>query len=176
MNKSRLGMTGGKAALSIASALFIMAFAAGPSAAEELPGGESELRCLALNVYWEARGEPFDGQIAVAHVTLNRVEHEAYPATICGVVQQGALDGSKYGCQFSWTCDGRSDEPKNERAWRKALAVAWLAILKTGGDSPTGKALHYHADYVKPDWAERMQMVTQIGRHIYYEMANLEGG
>lgn len=175
MKESCLGRLGGKAALSMFPALLILGFAASGSAAEPAKEAETELRCLALNVYWEARSESFDGQLAVAHVTLNRVEHKAYPNTICGVVEQGALNGSRTPCQFSWTCDGRSDEPKNEQAWRKALAVAWVAMLETEGEQPTGKALYYHADYVKPDWAERMQMVTQIGRHIYYEIAELDG-
>lgn len=173
MRATTLGRAGGRAVLPLATAVALLGFSAVSAAADERTEAQSELRCLALNIYWEARGEPFEGQLAVAQVTLNRVEHEFYPDTICGVVKQGALDGSPYGCQFSWYCDGKSDTPVNHEAWRKALSAAWLAIVETGSDRPTANALYFHADYVKPEWAERMQQVTQIGRHIYYELADL---
>lgn len=176
MIKRQLRDLGGRAALSIFAAIALIGLAADGVKAELRKDAHEELRCLALNVYWEARSEPFEGQLAVAHVTLNRVEHEKYPSSICGVVKQGGPNRGWGGCQFSWFCDGKSDKPRDRAAWRSALAVAWLALLETDGDRPAGDALYYHADYVQPDWAERMRKVTQIGRHIYYEAASLEDG
>jgi len=88
----------------------------------------NEIRCLALNIYFEARGEPESGQVAVGHVVMNRVASSRFPGTVCDVVQQGgSLRRNR--CQFSWWCDGRSDIPGNERLWEKsaelALKVYW---------------------------------------------------
>lgn len=164
---------GGYAALSLLALLSLVVFTPVPAAAKSspTPDANKELRCLALNVYWEARGEPFDGQLAVAHVTLNRVKSPRYPSTICSVVHQGGIRRDH--CQFSWYCDGKSDKPRNEKAWRLAQAVAWLAILETGTQLPGGDALYFHADYVNPAWAKHMQVVAQIGHQIYYQLADL---
>src|SRR5512144_591652 len=86
-----------------------------------------QLRCLALNVYWEARSESAKDQQAVAHVTLNRVASPAYPKTICGVVHQRSKIGA---CQFGWVCDGRSDTPKERTAWQAALENARMAVAE----------------------------------------------
>lgn len=124
------------------------------------------LQCLALNIYWEARSEPMAGQLAVAAVTLNRVQDPRFPNDICSVVRQGG-EVRRHGCQFSWWCDGKDDEPLEPDAWRRAMT---LARLTTAGivDDPTRGALWYHADYVSPDWAQSMEQVTRIGRHIFY--------
>jgi len=126
----------------------------------------SDLNCLALNVYWEARSEPYEGQLAVAAVTLNRVRHEAFPDDVCSVVRQGG-ERPRHRCQFSWWCDGKKDEPTDEQAWKQALLVAWSSLLMRAGD-PTGGALHYHADYVAPKWRQSLVRTVKIGRHIYY--------
>ena len=81
--------------------------------------------CLALNVYFEARSEPINAQFAVAEVTMNRVNSDAYPDTVCEVVWQRK--------QFSWTHDGKSDNPKDGHAWRVALAVAKSTLSDTKG-------------------------------------------
>jgi spore germination cell wall hydrolase CwlJ-like protein len=127
---------------------------------------DEEFRCLALNVYWEARSEKWTGQVGVAMVTLNRGATPIFPKTICGVVRQG---GPKplHRCQFSWYCDGKSDIPRNAKAWRRAQEVAY-AVLFGGPRDPTHGALFYHADYVNPTWSRYMTQTTQIGRHIYY--------
>lgn len=118
------------------------------------------LTCLALNIYHEARGEPVEGQIAVAQVTLNRVASPAYPDTVCDVVWQRS--------QFSWTGDGRSDRPRERGAWVQAIVVA--ARVKAGmTPDVVGGALHYHADYVSPRWARAYVEVARIGRHVFYE-------
>lgn len=125
-----------------------------------------EMRCLALNIYWESRSESLEGQIAVAAVTLNRVASEKFPSSICGVVKQGA-EWRKYRCQFSWWCDGLKDTPKERQAWMASQQLARL-VLNGKFVDPTDGALWYHADYVSPDWANRMDKTVKIGRHIFY--------
>ena len=127
---------------------------------------EAELRCLALNVYWEARSESALGRLAVAAVTLNRVAHRDFPGTICGVVRQGEEQGLNR-CQFSWVCDRRSNEPGDNAAWRDAEYVAFSALFLNLPD-PTRGALWYHADYVSPPWASTMTEAMRIGRHLFY--------
>jgi len=127
----------------------------------------NELRCLALNIYWEARSEPLKGQLAVAGVTLNRVASPKFPDTICNVVKQGNK-ARLHRCQFSWNCDGESDSPKDIKSWRHAQQLARLFQARIYAD-PTGKALWYHADYVTPYWAPSLQKTTQIGRHIFFK-------
>lgn len=127
----------------------------------------SELRCLALNIYWESRSESLDGQLAVAGVTLNRVASKKFPNTICDVVKQ-TNDPSLHRCQFSWNCDGESDNPKDLKSWRSAQQ---LARLVTAGiyEDPTGNALWYHANYVKPYWADSMKQTARIGTHLFFK-------
>ena len=127
---------------------------------------ENEILCLALNIYFEARSEPEQGQLAVGHVVMNRVSDRHYPNTVCSVVQQGGEE-QRYRCQFSWWCDGQSDKPLDERAWLKSLE---LAIKVFFGDSvdPTNGALWYHADYVNPYWRDALILGSKIGQHIFY--------
>ncbi len=125
-----------------------------------------EIRCLALNIYFEARSEPLLGQLAVAKVTMNRVAHKAFPGTICDVVRQGGSE-TLHRCQFSWYCNGKENRPRNRVAWRRAQEVAYR-VLFGGAPDPTHGALWYHADYVKPGWADAMTRTRKIGRHIYY--------
>jgi spore germination cell wall hydrolase CwlJ-like protein len=126
-----------------------------------------ETTCLALNIYFEARSEPIDSQMAVAFVTLNRVESARYPDTICKVVKQ------KRGrtCQFSWYCDGKSDRPRNYNAWRKAYGVAEiiLELVHYSIIDFTGGATHYHADYVNPRWSGGLAFTRKIGSHLFYK-------
>ena len=123
-------------------------------------------RCLASAIYFEARGEPREGQIAVAQVVMNRVRSPAFPDTICGVVFQGQLN--RKGCQFSFTCDGISDVARSPAQWRVSNRLAkkvlkgevWLKVI----DNST----HYHATYVSPPWRRQMKRIKKIGRHIFY--------
>lgn len=124
------------------------------------------VRCMALNIYHEARGEPLQGKIAVAHVVLNRVAASQWPGQICAVVQQGG-ERRRYRCQFSWWCDGRPDAPRDVAAWRESLLVA-LLIRRGATDDPTKGALWYHADTVSPYWAKVFKPYKKIGRHIFY--------
>ncbi|MGD9507752.1 MAG: cell wall hydrolase, partial [Geminicoccaceae bacterium] len=130
-------------------------------------GGEataSDIRAMALNMYHEARGEGEIGMLAVGWVVLNRMADKAYPSTVSEVVYQG--------CQFSWVCDGRSDRPREPRAWRKALKLA-ATLLGGAGPDPTRGAMWYHADWVRdPGFGPRVSQVMRIGRHIFYARAD----
>lgn len=125
-----------------------------------------EHHCMALNIYFEARGEAHEGRVAVGHVVLNRVAAERYPGTICGVVRQGG-ERVRYRCQFSWWCDGLSDRPRNQPIWEESQLVAWQLLQGREAD-PTGGALWYHADYVMPYWGRIFKAGPKIGRHIFY--------
>ena len=126
-----------------------------------------EIHCLALTIYFEARGEPETGKLAVAHVVMNRMMDSRFPDTICRVVQQGG-EQVRHRCQFTWWCDGLSDRPKNLRMWEKSKSLA-RTVYWGGNDDPTGGALWYHADYVAPTWAQAFNRTSQIGRHIFYQ-------
>jgi len=114
---------------------------------------EAALLCLALNLYHEARGEPLDGQFAVAMVTLNRAGRD--PAKVCDVV------AAPY--QFSWTL--KPSDIKDEAAYRHAQAVARLSFLLTDF---TGGATHYHTLAIKPHWISSVRVTGQWGNHIFY--------
>jgi spore germination cell wall hydrolase CwlJ-like protein len=125
-----------------------------------------EINCLALNIYFEARGEPVDGKIAVGHVVLNRVADKRYPGKICEVVKQGG-PRPRHRCQFSWWCDGRSDRPRDLQAWRESQVFARVVFWGYAED-PTGGALWYHADYARPAWGRKLERGPTIGRHLFY--------
>lgn len=126
-----------------------------------------ETRCLALNIYHEARGEPFEGKLAVGHVVLNRVADRSFPNSICEVVMDGQ-EHLRNKCQFSWWCDGRSDKAEDGSAWNESLEIAGR-ILSGRSEDPTEGALWYHAETVKPAWQRDFTLVGQIGRHIFYQ-------
>lgn len=126
---------------------------------------ETALMCMALNIFFEARSEPIQGQIAVAEVTLNRVASDDYPNTICEVV----LQQNSQGCQFSWWCDGKSDSPKEHNSFQTSKSLARLMIDDGQYISVVGKdATHYHTDDIKPYWSDDMIKVEQVGKHIFY--------
>ena len=127
--------------------------------------------CLALNIYHEARGEVEEGQIAVAHVTMNRVEHSYFPDTVCDVVHQARYDRRgnpiRHQCQFSWYCDGRSDRVRDEEAWQTAREIAFQVMTGEIEDVSNG-ATFYHATWVDPHWTRHMEVSKVIGIHIFY--------
>ena len=131
------------------------------------------LVCLALNVYHEARDQPFIGQVAVAQVVMNRVADDRYPDDVCDVVTQGPTYSWKPDfpvrnrCQFSWYCDGKSDKTPDQTAWEQALVIAQGVYTGNLDDFVEG-ATHYHATYVLPEWAESKVPAVQIGEHIFY--------
>ncbi len=134
---------------------------------------DAALVCLATAVYFEARGEPFVGQSAVAHVVLNRVEDARFPNTLCDVVKQGPTYAWKADfpvrpkCQFSYYCDGKSDKPRDDRAWQVAVMASFGAMSNRTYDSTDG-ATHYHANYVNPTWADVKYQNVRINDHIFY--------
>lgn len=132
----------------------------------------SETECLALNVYHEARGESLAGKYAVSDVVLNRVESNRYPNTVCGVVKQARLWQGypvRNQCQFSWYCDGRSDEPTDYEAWIKSVEVATYMMYDNRFRGITEGATHYHTNYVNPRWNRNMTLIGSIGDHIFYK-------
>lgn len=138
-----------------------------------------ETACLADNVYYEARNQGTAGQLAVVAVTMNRVNDDRYPGTICGVVKQGPHRPSWKGtgemipvrnrCQFSWYCDGKSDVPLDKVTYDSIYTFVELIVLgEINVIDITDGATHYHADYVQPDWARTKRKTIEIEDHIFY--------
>lgn len=133
--------------------------------AEAEPKGDAEWECLSQAIYHEARGESLEGQIAVAEVILNRKDSGQYPKTVCGVVEQGT--GEKYMCQFSYFCDGLSDEIRDQDAWDRAGRIARVLLDGAPRDLTNG-ALFYHTKAVSPYWADEFHQTAEIGAHLFY--------
>ena len=139
---------------------------------------ETALVCLSLNIYHEAKNQSIVGQAAVAEVVMNRVADDRYPNTICEVVKQGPHRPSwkdpnkehpiRHKCQFSWYCDGKSDNPKDDIHWKRAKEIARLVFYDRIVIDVTEGATHYHATYVKPAWAKTKTRTTRIESHIFY--------
>jgi|TARA_B110000495_G_C22927962_1_gene542367 spore germination cell wall hydrolase CwlJ-like protein len=154
----------------------------------EVPETEPSAECLAMNMYHEARGQGIAGVLAVSFVVFNRVRDKRFPNTVCQVIQQGPTRESwktrkvknlsptlrKYypirnRCQFSWWCDGRSDETKDTKLYARYLKIANGMIRNEFSlIDITDGATFYHADYVKPAWAKTKYRTIEIGDHIFY--------
>ena len=154
----------------------------------EIPETEPSAECLAMNMYHEARGQGIAGVLAVSFVVFNRVRDKRFPNTVCQVIQQGPTRESwktrkvknlsptlrKYypirnRCQFSWWCDGRSDETKDTKLYARYLKIANGMIRNEFSlIDITDGATFYHADYVKPAWAKTKYRTIEIGDHIFY--------
>ena len=138
-----------------------------------------EVTCLADNMYFEARNQSLAGMLAVSNVVMNRVADERYPDTICEVVQEGPTrpswkDKNKFipvrnKCQFSWYCDGKSDEPSDIETYDTIYGMAQDILYQ---NMPyldiTDGATHYHADYITPSWAYTKTRTVEIEDHIFY--------
>ena len=142
---------------------------------------QKEMVCLAENIYFEARNEPIEGMYAVAFVTMNRVQSESFPDTICDVVKQKTrvknIGNSRVVCQFSWYCESKPKYISQNRLLTKDTNQVYNDILRLSiffyvnyemMKDPTIGALFYHADYVNPRW-KNVQKTVQIGRHIFYQ-------
>jgi len=127
---------------------------------------ESELRCLALNIYHEAGAESATGKQAIAAVTLNRVNSKTFPSSICGVVKQR----DKKSCQFSWVCQRPAQPKSDSQAWEDSLTIARKTLTGEHHD-PTQGALYFHATRAKPEWSRAYRKTTRIGNHIFYKQA-----
>lgn len=129
---------------------------------------EQQIQCLAQNIYWEAASEPFEGKVAVAQVTMNRMNSGKFPVTVCGVVQQRNIFYDKVVCQFSWFCESTyKTKPVHPRLWEESEAVAKKVLLEGFRLPSLTEALYYHADYVNPKWNK--EKITKIGQHIFYK-------
>lgn len=129
---------------------------------------ESEQRCLAEAVYFEARSEPEEGQAAVAQVVMNRVMSGLYPASVCAVVFQNHQ--RRNACQFSFACEGHALRITETESWTNAVRIAREVTEGSTYVSDVGGATHYHADYVRPTWARQLTKMDVIGRHIFYKL------
>ena len=121
--------------------------------------------CLAMAIYWEAKSCGREDMTAVGWVVLNRQADGEFPAEICAVVKQG---GERPGCQFSWWCDGKSDRPEDDEAWRRAREVA-DALLTRPPPDPTGGALFFHSKEIERPWSVSRKRTAAIGCHIFYK-------
>jgi N-acetylmuramoyl-L-alanine amidase len=135
--------------------------------AEVRPIFNQEVSCLAQNIYYEAASESYEGKLAVAQVTLNRVRSGKFPASVCGVVKQKNTINGITICQFSWYC-GKVNAIRDQYRWEESMLVARKALTTAVAHDMLKKsnAMFYHADYVNPGWGK--QRITQIGRHIFY--------
>lgn len=128
-----------------------------------------ELRCLALNVYHEARGEPKQGQYAVAEVTMNRVASKRFPNSVCGVVYEKRWDRirKRYVGAFSWTEITSRSKSVNRKMMQRAWQIAEAVYHRKQASTVKG-ALFYHARTIRPSWARKKLQVAKIGQHIFY--------
>lgn len=129
---------------------------------------KQDLECLALNIYHEARGESVEGMVAVGQIVLNRKENAQFPNTICGVVKHDRSGGKKGKCQFSWWCDGKSDDPTNKTSWNISESVA--EALLEGGKIPSllSDVNYYVKCGVKTVWLRTMSYYGRVGDHCFY--------
>jgi N-acetylmuramoyl-L-alanine amidase len=130
------------------------------SAADASEERNKEVNCLALNIYHESRGETTMGQIAVAHVTLNRVADKRWPDNICDVVYQPK--------QFSWTHMINNKTPKSDHNWEVSQSIASDVMDGVDEDNTYG-AVYYHAKRANPIWNRKLTITTKIGAHIFYK-------
>jgi len=124
-------------------------------------------KCIADAVYFEARGEPLRGQMAVAQVVMNRVFSGRYPNNVCGVVYQNA--NRHLACQFTFACEGKNlsriDEPD---MWEQAKRIAKDVLDGKFWLGQVGHATHYHAYWVRPSWVNEMARLYKLGVHTFY--------
>ena len=157
--------------------MFVLGFCIGMmSSKANASDPNNEAFCLAQNMYFEAGNQPLAGKIAVSQVVINRTEHMNYPTSICGVVYQakwkenwkGNMMPVRHQCQFSWFCDGKSDDPEDSKTWLQCLTLARNILQGAYGDITEG-ATHYHSVYVNPSWADALTETVTINEHMFYK-------
>ena len=132
---------------------------------------EKQLECMAMNIYREAGHEPFEGKVAVAQVTMNRVKDGRFGDDVCGVIYKKNVVMDKVVCQFSWACDSAAKtRPVNNTAYQESMAVAKKVLLEGFSLDILKHALYYHANYVNPQWP--LEKIGSIGNHIFYKGKN----
>jgi spore germination cell wall hydrolase CwlJ-like protein len=129
---------------------------------------DDAITCLARTIYWETRGSSDTAMEAIADVVMNRLGHEGFPKTICGVVKQGSEEGA---CQFSWWCDGLPDSAQEKKPYMRAKEIARKALNRQLRDR-TGGALYFHRQGLKPDWSKQYIRTAKVGEHIFYKPAD----
>jgi len=127
-----------------------------------------EVKCLAENIYWEARNQSIQGMYAVADVTLNRVKDSRWPNTVCAVVRQRDQRRGKWICQFSWYCDGLSDEPTTKAVFNLSKVIAYVRFKNKDSPVLPNNIYWYHNNKVSPYWADAYSHKTTIGDHLFY--------
>ena len=128
---------------------------------------ETQLECLAMNIYREAGHESFEGKVAVAQVTMNRVKDGRFGDDVCGVIYKKNVVMEKVVCQFSWACDSAAKaRPVNQSAYRESYEVAKKVLLEGFQLSVLKDALYFHATHINPQWS--LDKIGQIGNHIFY--------
>lgn len=126
---------------------------------------EQAVRCMARNLYHEARSEDRENMIAVGWVVLNRVEHEDFPETVCEVIHEG---GESPPCEWSWWCDGESDEPENSAAWVRAERAAQELLGDPPPDPTDGALWFHHVSIEPPGWTQHLRRTVRIGEHVFH--------
>jgi spore germination cell wall hydrolase CwlJ-like protein len=130
-------------------------------------------KCLALNIYFESRGEKSTrGKYAVADVVMYRMINAKYPDEVCDIIKDGPQHRNalpvRHQCQFSWWCDGKRDVPKDEDAFEEAIDIAQEVLYDDDYVPKIEYAIHYHAKHVRPHWSHKREFVEQIGNHRFY--------
>ncbi|CAI8909846.1 cell wall hydrolase [Pseudomonas donghuensis] len=126
---------------------------------------DDAITCLARSIYWESKGGKAADMEAVANVVMNRVGHAGFPDSVCGVVKQGSEQGA---CQFSWWCDGRSDDVQEEVRYTLAKEIARKALNRQLPDR-TGGALYFHDRHVRPDWSKSYARTAETREFLFYK-------
>ncbi|WP_415756659.1 cell wall hydrolase [Pseudomonas sp. LT1P18] len=126
---------------------------------------DDAITCMARSIYWEAKGKSSADMEAVASVVMNRLGHEGFPDTVCAVVKQGSETKN---CQFSWWCDGRSDQVQEETQYAIAKEIARKALNKQLNDRTHG-AMYFHDRKVKPAWARKYIKTTETSMFLFYK-------
>ncbi len=132
----------------------------------KMPKMSRELKCLSEALYFEARGEQIEGQIAVADVIINRKKSSQFPNTICGVISEGSH--KRNACQFSYNCDGKLELIYDKKTYRRIVKLSSM-ILKGSFSDVTKGATFFHASEVNPNWSKKFKKTRKIGRHIFYK-------
>lgn len=155
-----------RALLVAAGVLFVTAGAPAHAAREV---DEAELACLAEAIYFEARSESVFGQTAVGEVILNRRDNPDFPDTICEVVRQGYIPGTR-SCQFSYYCDGKPERIGNRDHHELIRQLARHLMLEPEPERVlTDGATYFHATYVSPNWAKHMRRIRRVETHVFYK-------
>ena len=129
---------------------------------------EKQLDCMAMNIYREAGHEPFEGKVAVAQVTMNRVKDGRFGDDVCGVIFKKSVIMDKVVCQFSWACDSAAKaRPVNTAAYNESYLVAKKVLLEGFSLSILKDALYFHATHINPQW--QLEKIGTIGNHIFYK-------